>query len=398
MEVNLTEYFKHIDLDIRKKAPGYSRFMDQKVTPDVMTFVAECIIQFTENKPGIEFTSSEIEHSNYFVKNLPREFSKVPPTDLRARHEYDKWPAQIIQTLRFSKVLTEKGKKGHAVTYVVSESNILRYVSVRSQNAYALLLQYLTKLLKDSGFFPNIEHYRDLYLGGGLTKTGFQELKKKFESFIIGHTNIAKMYEPRRIFPKVVNIFAAEYRIPGTIHGQMSKYPFMASDLIYNKINFRDKLKSKSISRQEFLENEKATNRNTLVSRVVNAKKRIKELQPNSEVNDQWGVGEATQVHHIFSDSEFPQLSDRLENLIRLTPTQHNTKAHPGNKTNVIDPGYQYICLIEKSYSIEKSIGKGEFDYSRESFIGVVNTGLNQHIPYDLSFDSIRQALKAIYS
>src|SRR3990167_4636465 len=128
--------------------------MDQKVTPDVMTFVAECIIQFTENKPGIEFTSSEIEHSNYFVKNLPREFSKVPPTDLRARHEYDKWPAQIIQTLRFS------------------------------------------KLLKDSGFFPNIEHYRDLYLGGGLTKTGFQELKKKFESFIIGHTNIAKMYEP----------------------------------------------------------------------------------------------------------------------------------------------------------------------------------------------------------
>jgi hypothetical protein len=100
----------------------------------------------------------------------------------------------------------------------------------------------------------------------------------------------------------------------------------------------------------------------------------------------------------MFPESEFPQLADRLENLIRLTATQHNAKAHPNNKTSVIDRDYQLICLIEKSYSIEKSIERGEFDYSKESFIGVVNAGLGLVLPYDTSFDEIRLNLKKHYA
>lgn len=395
----LKQHFDHLNLDIRKQAPGYSRFMDQKVTPDVLRFVAECIVQHTGSKTKQPFTASEIERSTYFIKNVSREFSKPTPYDKRTKHEYDKWPAQIIQTLRFSGVLVEHKKKGRATGFIVVKPDILAYIAARTQNAYAFLLQYMTKLLKDSGFYPFIERYRDLYLLGRLDKTDFQELKERFERFIIGHTRIKKKYEPRRIFPKVINILAAEYRIPGAIGGRMSKFPFMTSDLIYNRVNFRDKGKSKGISRQERMEMEqkKLVERKNPIYRISSAKKRIKELHSGSEVKDQWAVGEATQVHHIFPENEFQQLADRLENLIRLTPTQHNTKAHPGNNTAIIDREYQCVCLIEKAHSIEESIKKGEFDYSRESFIGVINAGTGQKLSYNLSFEDIRAALKKIY-
>ncbi|MCP6720264.1 MAG: hypothetical protein KJI72_03050 [Patescibacteria group bacterium] len=394
----IIKHFKNKDFDIRKKHPGHSRFMDQKVTPDVLQFIAECIIQYTGSVPG-PFTSPEIEHSDYFVKNVTRTFNKPTPKDKRTKHEYDKWPAQIIQTLRFAKVLEEHGKKGRAVAYVVTESEILEYISLRSQNAYTFLFYYLTKLLKDSGFYKHFERYRDLYVAGKLDKADFYDFKKRFKRFIFAYTEIKKDYEPRRIFPKVINVLASEHRIPGTIHGHMSKFPFMMSDLIYNRINFRDKDKSKHISRQEQKEQEKDTKqRNKSVYRISKAKKRIKELHTQSEIKDQWSTGKATQIHHIFPEKEFLQLADRLENLIRLTATQHNEKAHPNNDTSVIDREYQYICLIEKSYSVEESIKKGEFDYSRESFIGVINAGLKQNIPYDSSFEEIRTALKKIYS
>lgn len=398
MNDNLIQHFQQINLDIRQKDPGYSRFMDQKVTPDVLQFVSECIVEYTESHPG-SFTVKDIERSDYFVKNVGRVFNKPTPEDKRTRHEYDKWPAQIIQTLRFSKILVEAEKNGRAILFEISEPEILKYVAARIQNSYTFLVLYLTKLLQDSGFYKYFEQYRDAYINGIFDKSDFNEFKERFIKFIHAYTNIQGDYEPKRIFPKVINILASEHRLPGSVSGHMSQFPFMASDLIYNRINFRDKDKSKYISRQEQQELQ-AENKERKKSsyRIAKAKARIKELHSKSEVNDQWSTGEATQVHHMFPESEFPQLADRLENLIRLTATQHNAKAHPNNKTSVIDRDYQLICLIEKSYSIEKSIERGEFDYSKESFIGVVNAGLGLVLSYDASFDEIRSTLKKHYA
>ncbi len=394
-EDSIQSHLSKINLDIRKKSKGYSRFMDQKVTPDVLRFVADCIIAQTSLRKDTVFTTPEIEHSQYFIKNVAREFSKPVPGEKSTESEYDKWPAQIIQTLRFAGIVKEKGKVGSAVGYVIVKPDLLEQIALGSQYAYTFLFHYVTKLLINSGFYKYIEQYRDHYLNGSLDKTHFHELKKHFENFIIGHTPIKGKDEPRRIFPKVFNILASEYRMPGSVGGHMSKFPFMTSDLVYNRVNFRDKKKPKSISRQK--QKELLAVRKDPVQRVSAAKKRIKELHSQSEVQDQWSTGEATQIHHIFPEKEFPQLADRLENLIRLTPTQHNTKAHPNNKTSIIDREYQCLCLLEKSHSIENSIRKGEFDYSRESFIGVINTGLKTKFAYNLSFDEIRTSIKKAY-
>jgi len=394
MKNTLEEHFNKHNLDIRRKDIGYSRFMDQKVTPDVLQFVSECIVQYVQTNHN-PFSSSDIEHLDYFRKNVARQFNKPTPEDGRTKREYDKWPAQIIQTLRFAKVLKEVGKNGRATIFEVVEPQILEYVSTQTQHAYTFLVFYITKVLKDSGFYIHFEKYRDKYISGSFNKSDFNNLKETFLKFIHGYTNIKREYEPKRIFPKVLNILASEHRLPGSIHGLMSQFPFVTSDLIYNRTNFRDKDKSKYISRQEQGKLRKTINeRKNPTYRITKAKARIKELHSKSEINDQWAIGDATQVHHIFPENEFPRLADRLENLIRLTPTQHNSKAHPQNKTSIIDRDYQLVCLIEKSYSIENSLEKGEYDYSKESFIGVINRGLGLKLPYNASFQTIRNLLQ----
>lgn len=183
--------------------------------------------------------------------------------------------------------------------------------------------------------------------------------------------------------------------------GRMSKNEFYYTDLMYNRTNWRDVSKDKTISRQEAItENELDNIKDAAFDKylVQKAMNQIKKMYKESEVKDQWANGEATQVHHIFPKSKFPQLAHYLENLIKLTPTQHFTKAHPNNKTDEINIDYQLVCLLAKSESIEKSLNKGEFIYSKESFVFCVNTGLKQKLEFNLNFKDIKTQLVHIYN
>lgn len=125
----------------------------------------------------------------------------------------------------------------------------------------------------------------------------------------------------------------------------------------------------------------------------------LRKIQIDTEVHDQYGNGEATQVHHIFPKSEFPQIAHYLENLIKLTATQHYTKAHPINNTQVINRDYQLVCLIAKSNTVEKSLRMyGDKYYRKESFIVVINTGLDTDLSMSLNFEQIRTKLRYIYN
>jgi hypothetical protein len=186
----------------------------------------------------------------------------------------------------------------------------------------------------------------------------------------------------------------------------MNLYPFSYSDLMYNRPNWRDGNKSKQTSRQEaIIENTNSPETNVswdnyLIQKAIS---NIKRWHLDSEVKDQWGYGEATQVHHIFPSSEFPLLAHYVENLIRLTPTQHNTKAHPSNNTRIIDRDYQSVCIIAKSQSIEKSIiAYGERFYKKSAFVHVVNTGLRLEPALELransNFNELRSQIIHIYN
>jgi hypothetical protein len=100
-----------------------------------------------------------------------------------------------------------------------------------------------------------------------------------------------------------------------------------------------------------------------------------------------------------FPKSQFPQLAHYLENLIKLTATQHFTKAHPNNKTQEINRDYQLTCLLAKANTIESSLNAvGDKYYRKESFIFVINTGLVQNISLGTPFAMLKKELIKIYN
>lgn len=83
----------------------------------------------------------------------------------------------------------------------------------------------------------------------------------------------------------------------------MSENEFYYTDLMYNRKNWRDLSKDKTISRQEAnAESEQNILPDTAFNAylVQKAMNQIKKMYSESEIKDQWGNGEATQVHHIF--------------------------------------------------------------------------------------------------
>jgi len=387
MQNSINNYLSRYNLDIRRTHDA--RFMDQKVTPDVLCIVADCVVNYIGNDFKKVFTVQDIWDSEYFNKNVKIIFNKPDVKNPTAKSEYDKFIQQPLKTLSYAHILNCE-KRGNINHFQVENYDLLRFISIRDRNAWIFLYEYLIRVLRDSGFLYHLEHYKKLH-----TEDSFSNLKNRLERFIIGNTNIKGKLEADRIFPKILNIYAAQNNLPGTVKGRMSRGPYYHSDLMYNRINWRDK-KNKNITRQEtelYDANLVTNNPNYDKYLIQKAKAIIRDLYRESEVRDQWANGEATQIHHIFPGKKFPALSHYVENLIKLTPTQHFTKAHPNNTTNEINRDYQLVCLLAKSDSIERSLKKGDFIYRKENFIYVINMGLSVKFDFASDFKDIKSNL-----
>lgn len=386
----VTTHFEKKDFDIRKKFPGYSRFMDQKVTPDVLAFIADCVLNLPDSE---SFTVRDLWESDYFEKNTKAIFGKPAPSNDSAFSEYNKFIGQPLKTLSYAQVLSER-KDGNTNQYTINNKELLEYISLNERGALDFICMYLVKVLTDSGFYSHFETYRD-QVRGGYDSSHFDTFKQRFQRFMRGNTEINGVTEINRIFPKVLNPLAVKENIPGSEKGHMTKHPFMFSELMYNRTNFRDLKKAKGISRQEATElaTEQKQKEDFTEYRITKAMQLIKRKYSSSEVRDKWADGPATYVHHIFPRSKYPEYAAHTENLIKLTAEQHYGHAHPSARTQEINRDYQIQCLLAKCDSIEQSLRDGEFIYSKDSFISMINMCLGLKIDMQLSFDELRQEL-----
>ncbi|TAF73566.1 MAG: hypothetical protein EAZ53_11980 [Bacteroidetes bacterium] len=365
------------------------------------TFICSTLkINFVGNDKNKSFTVADIWNSQYFIKNVKAIFNKPLATNSTTKSEYDKFIQQPLRLLAYAGVLDIE-KKGIKNIYKVANLSVLEYISLKDRNTYTFLYKYFSKVMSDSGLLKFFDDYKNKYEKGNLSQDDFEDLQKRFIKFIIGNTAINGDVEVRRIYPKLLNIFACENNLPGSVKGRMSDNEFYYTDLMYNRKNWRDLSKDKTISRQEAnTESEQNILTDTAFNSylVQKAMNQIRKMYSESEIKDQWSNGDATQIHHIFPKSKFPQLAHYLENLIKLTATQHYTKAHPNNKTDAINLDYQLVCLLAKTDSIEKSLKKNELYYRKESFVYCINTGLNQELKADLTFRQIKTELAIIYN
>lgn len=68
----INEYLNQFDLDIRKSHDA--RYVDQKCTPDIVCFMADCVMNMVATKPV--FVINEVWDTQYFIQNSVVIFNK----------------------------------------------------------------------------------------------------------------------------------------------------------------------------------------------------------------------------------------------------------------------------------------------------------------------------------
>lgn len=391
------DFLSRYDYDIRKT--GNARWIDQKCATDVVSIIADCVINYVEEKEDKEivFTAKDIWDFPYSAETIGNYFNKVHVLNTNARNEYDKFFAQPLELLAYSKVLN-KTKKGRKNFYSINNYEILEYISFKDQFAYNFLVKYISRVLEDSDLLESFEQFF-VYQ----TPEQYKETKEEFVDFTIHYTPINNRVEVMRIFIKVMNPLACFNKSLGTRRGHISKEIITFSDLRYNQKNFRDiySNKPKDITRQEWMKTdeyksilnviEHKTNKSMKFLRAFNDKYR----KGLSEVCDEH-MGKGTQLHHMFPRSRFPELSYYYENIIVLTPNQHLLYAHPNNKTSEINISYQKTMLLEKSKRIDENISNEDIEtiFSFDRLVEVLNKGFDKD--YDIIDNNFKNTISII--
>ena len=380
----INEYLSQFDLDIRKSHDA--RFVDQKCTPDIVCFMADCVMNLIATKPI--FVINDVWDTQYFIQNTRVVFNKPWANDKKAYNEYNKVLSQPLKLLAYAHILNVEIVDG-ALTFSVANEDLLDYISRKDRNAYNFLYCYFVKVMSDSGFMKYFDEYEKNSIDDPITARN--EIYDRYYRLINGNTPSHSRLDIRRMFHKVFNVYAVEHHLHGS-NGKIIYY----SDLMYNRKNWRDMDKDKTVTRKEAMNPDRIEKQEAINTYYVQkAIALIRKIHTVSEVNDSWANGEATQVHHIFPKSQFPQIAHYVENLILLTATQHNTKAHPNNKTQQINKDYQLVCLLAKADTIENSLLLfGEKFYRKESFV----YGLTADFSIGLSFKDIKKKLVQLYN
>lgn len=378
----IQDFLNFYDYDIRKS--HNARWIDQKCTCDVLSIIADCILEYTNYDTQVEFSISNIWNSSYARENVMAIFSKPDTTSPYASNEYDKFFSQPINLLAYSGILQLSYKKGNTNIFKINNLKLLEFIMIRETNALTFLILYIQKVLQDSGIYNVFETFFNAQ-----NKESFKLLKDTLVNFTIQNTPINGSVECGRIFTKILNPLAFNLRKQGTRKGHLSNTIITFDELKYNRINWRDELsgKDKITTRQEYEQTAFALQANAHYN-VQKAKRIVRRYNDNfngscSELKQQSEQVPATQIHHIFPASEFPQISDFIENLIALTPNQHFAMAHPNNQTSYIDKDFQYICLLAKTTTIMQDL---QGIYSFENYKFVLNTGLYTN-EFDFVFD-----------
>lgn len=398
----LEAFINEHNYDVR--ISGNGRWIDQKCALDAVCFVADCIVDYIRNGGKQPFQSPDIWKSEYAITNVKHIFGKPDPLIPTTLDEYNKFFRQPMKMLATAGVLREDGVVNNTIQFRVERIEVLEYIALRERNSFDFLCLYIEKTLRDSGLWYNFESFFDEQ-----TKVSLQELKNTFSNFCIRYTPINTAVEANRIFIKVLNPLACKFHKKGTFRGRLSPSMITYDKIMYNQTNWRDDAvgKDKNVARGDFTPSPE--NNQMYEYRVTRAKKYLRQFndkynEGKSEVLDKFSVGEkATHMHHIFPKNQFEEIADYIENLIALTSGQHLQAAHPNGNTSVVDPRYQYTCLISKTESIRRNILSNHGEpviYNFDAFMYVLDVGLRtdyfQALPH-CDFNSVLTGIEFNY-
>lgn len=382
------DFCDRYDYDIRKSGNG--RWIDQKLTLDVLSFIADCVLQFTEDDPGKEFKVKDIWMYKPVGDNVRLIFKKPDVNDPKATREYDKFFGQPLKLLGYANVLREE-KRGRYNIYKIENLEVLEYIAAREKNALFFLKTYIEKVLWDS----DMTAYFDDYFARQ-NKEAYARLKAAMQDFTISNTGINGKTECNRIFTKVLNVLAYYRNARGTRDGRISKGVITYDELMYNRMNFRDIYadKPKGVTRKEYAATHPVEiNEAYYHYQSAKAKRFLRLFNDQNRggqteyLEDAHAHDRAIHMHHIFPEAAYPEICYYLENIIALTPTQHLNYAHPNGHTHEIDEQYQHLLLLSKAERIHENLtdAAAEKIYAFSNFLFVLHVGFDNDDVLDIA-------------
>ena len=386
----IINYISKIDLDLKTRG-GNPRYFDQKVQPDIVEIISECILDFSKKKHF--FTIKDI-WDNKFSEDLVYEYFKKPKaSDKKAANEFDKFFSQPICFLTFFAIL-HREKKGNKYYHTILKPDILEYIASDQRKALNFINICLICFIKSNQLksaFDKFFNEQD--------KESYFLLRESFYEFTYNNTNInrSNKHEPGRIFTPIINALAFKQNKKGSQKGRISKDVIYLGDLIYARPNWKDILDGKpgELTRESWTE-KKLNNIDeqlSLSSSERSSKKVIVKKYGNT--SEYSGSDGALDTHHIFPRSFNFDLCHYKENLIRITPDEHYIKAHPNRNTQIIDKPFQVELLKAKLKSVETSLKNGEDFYDLKFFIDMLKKGFKIDLPTDLSVYDLKNFLNS---
>lgn len=398
------DFCEQYDYDIRKSRNG--RWIDQKLTPDVLSFIADCILQFTKAESDQEFKVKDIWMYKPVGDSVRLIFKKPDVNDPKAVREYDKFFGQPLKLLGYSNVLREEKRAGRNI-YRIENIEMLEYIAAREKNALFFLKVYIEKVLRDSDM---LIYFDDFF--AHQNKRAYERLKTTMQDFTIQNTRIKGATECNRIFTKVINVLAYYKNALGTRGGHISKSLITYDELMYNRLNFRDIYadKPKGITRKAYAATHPIEVNEAYYRYQSSKAKRYLHLFNDqtrggiSEHLEEAHMGDkAIHMHHIFPEAVYPEICYYLENIIALTPTQHLNYAHPNGHTQEIDEQYQHLLLLSKADRICENLtdAAAEKIYEFSNLLFVLNVGFDDDDVLeitDMDFGAVINAINRHYA
>lgn len=148
---------KYDDFDIRQNHDA--RYVDQKCTPDIVCFIADCII--STPCATKHFSVNDLWEERYFIDNCRVIFGKPSPSDPSARNEYNKVLCQPLKLLAYAHVLQVQKIKRRLV-FCVNDVSMLEYIATKERNAYNFMLKFFMKVSEASGIARFFKEYKEL--------------------------------------------------------------------------------------------------------------------------------------------------------------------------------------------------------------------------------------------
>lgn len=364
--MNFLEYFSNISLIKNTSKKGIH--FEQKITPDLLWCVCQVLQQLTLDNKNLVFTDRDVRNSTIF-NNLMIDYFSKPYQSENTENEYNKISSYHLGFLVYCDVIEEVSTSPK--NYRIKNFHIIKELATHELTSLNFLIAFVNKFIADNGLYS---FFKDYSLNQ--SQDNYIKAKDAYWNWAKKNTKVRtnKPIHSNRVFNKIFNIFAYGNSLRGQSGAKISERKCPYNYLIYKRINFRDELMPRGISRKEFIELEDIVT--SLEQKERQIKKEVREKHPDGEVqniNLGYVNNNIFNCHHILPKNEFRSFIAYRENIIILTPEQHYSFAH-NRGTSSINKEFQIQCLLYKLQSIEKSIINIETFYNLENFIEMIDS------------------------